>query len=197
MALVESLRSTDSAFSLGEGSDGLMCVRFGMLTPQSDVEELLNLVIRVGQSVEQNSRVLDSMSEIVKKGIETVTLDLQKENEERLWQEGILRHVPVVGTFVNWWAPKTKETGVRGRTFDLKQGIVVSTENIYKYHMQMETGSLPPPGSKSPPSPQVQTPVGGSHSRSSSHASSQGTVSENQKQSANVQSKTVKETDQK
>lgn len=194
MALVDSLRSTDSAFSLGEGSDGLMCVRFGMLTPQSDVEELLNLVIRVGQSVEQNSRVLDSMSEIVKKGIETVTMDLQKENEERLWQEGILRHVPVVGTFVNWWSPKAKETGVRGRTFDLKHGIVVSTENIYKYHMQMETGSVPA-GSKSPPSPQVQTPVGGSHSRSSSHASSQG---DNQKQSAKIiNNVTVKETEQK
>lgn len=68
IALVDTLRSTDSAFSLGEGADGLMCVRFGMLTPQSDVEELLNLVIRVGQSVEENSRVLDSMAEIVRKG---------------------------------------------------------------------------------------------------------------------------------
>ena len=69
MALVDALRSTDSAFSLGEGQDGLMCVRLGMLPPQSDVEELLNLVLRVGQSVEENSRVMDSMSEIVKKGI--------------------------------------------------------------------------------------------------------------------------------
>lgn len=68
IALVESLRTTDSAFSLGEGVDGLMCVRFGMLTAQSDVEELLNLVVRVGQSVEENSRVLDSMGEILKKG---------------------------------------------------------------------------------------------------------------------------------
>lgn len=68
IALVDALRSTDSAFSLGEGIDGLVCVRFGMLTAQSDVEELINLVIRVGKSVEENSRVLDSMSEIVKKG---------------------------------------------------------------------------------------------------------------------------------
>lgn len=68
IALVDALRSTDSAFSLGQSQDGMMCVRFGMLTPQSDVEELLNLVVRVGQSVEENSRVLDSMSEIVKKG---------------------------------------------------------------------------------------------------------------------------------
>lgn len=180
MALVDSLRSTDSAFSLGEGVDGLMCVRFGMLTPQSDVEELLNLVVRVGQSIEENSRVLDSMGEIVKKGIETATLDLQKENEERLWQEGILRQVPVVGTFVNWWSPKIKETGVRGRSLNLTQGVVESTENIYKYHMQMSGIN---PGSKSPPTPQVQTPIG--HSRSSSHASSQGAKVENELKESN------------
>lgn len=195
VALVDALRSTDSAFSLGEDADGLMCVRFGMLTPQSDVEELINLVIRVGQSVEENSRVLDSMSEILKKGtvfpqvffflyniirlgIETATLDLQKENEERLWQEGILRHVPVVGTFVNWWSPKTKETGIRGRSLNLTQGVVESTENIYKYHMQMHSGTTPVPGTKSPPTPQIQTPIGGSHSRSSSHASSQGAAAQ-------------------
>ncbi|XP_044760078.1 pyridoxal-dependent decarboxylase domain-containing protein 1 isoform X1 [Coccinella septempunctata] len=169
IALVEALRTTDSAFSLGEGADGLMCIRFGMLTPQSDVEDLLNLVIKVGQSVEENSRVLDSMAEIVKKGIETATLDLQKENEELLWQDGILRHVPVVGTFVNWWSPKPKETGVKGRSLNLTQGVVESTENIYKYHMQIQTGTTPQ-GSKSPPTPLIQTSVGG-HSRSSSHAS--------------------------
>lgn len=97
-------------------------------------------------------------------GIETATLDLQKENEERLWQEGILRHVPVVGTFMNWWAPKAKESGVKGRSLNLTQGVVESTENIYKYHMQVQTGTAPA-GSRSPPTPLVQTPVGGSHSR--------------------------------
>lgn len=30
--LVEALRRTDAAFSLGEGADGLACVRFGMVT---------------------------------------------------------------------------------------------------------------------------------------------------------------------
>lgn len=168
---MDALRATDSAFSLGEGVDGLMCVRFGMLTPQSDVEELLNLVIRVGQSVEENSRVLDSMSEIVKKGIETATFDLQKENEERIWQEGILRQVPVVGTFVNWWSPKTRETGVRGRSLNLTQGVVESTENIYKYHMQLPSGGGAVAGTRGPPVPSVQKQV--AHSRSSSHASSQ------------------------
>lgn len=171
IALVESLRSTDSAFSLGEGKNGLMCIRFGMLTPQSDVEELLNLIVKVGQSVEENSKFLDLMADVVKKGIETATMDLQKENDELLWQEGLLRHVPVVGSFVNWWSPKTKETGVRGRSLNLTQGVVESTENIYKYHMQLQAGSTPH-GGKSPPTPQIQTPIDGGHSRSSSHASS-------------------------
>lgn len=65
--LVEALRATDNAFSLGEGTDGLICVRFGMVTDDTDVEELLDLVISVGRSVQENSRVLDTMSEIVKK----------------------------------------------------------------------------------------------------------------------------------
>lgn len=67
--LVEALRATDNAFSQGEGSDGLICVRFGMVTEDTDVEELLDLVISVGRSVQENSRVLDTMSEIVKKVI--------------------------------------------------------------------------------------------------------------------------------
>lgn len=51
-----------------------------------------------------------------------------------------------------------------------------STENIYKYHMQMQGGIVVPAGTKIPPAPLVQTPVSaGSHSRSSSHASSQST----------------------
>lgn len=64
--LVDALRATDNAFSMGE-ADGLICVRFGMVTEDTDVEELLDLVISVGRSVQENSRVLDTMSEIVKK----------------------------------------------------------------------------------------------------------------------------------
>lgn len=37
------------------------------VTEDTDVEELLDLVISVGRSVQENSRVLDTMSEIVKK----------------------------------------------------------------------------------------------------------------------------------
>lgn len=153
--LVETLRSTDNAFSMGEGADGLVCVRFGMVTEDTDVEELLDLVVQVGARVQENSKVLDTMAEIVKKvscqmpfcvaiffdsfrwcfcaqGIETATADLQRESEEKLWSEGILRHVPVFGQVVNWWSPPVKETGIKGRSLNLTQGVVESTENIYK-----------------------------------------------------------------
>ncbi|XP_076171031.1 pyridoxal-dependent decarboxylase domain-containing protein 1 [Ptiloglossa arizonensis] len=176
--LVEALRSRDAAFSLAEGADGLAYIRFGMVTQETDVAQLLSLVLRVGQEVEASSKLLDTISEVVKRGIEAAQTDLERENAEKLWQEGILRHVPVVGTFVNWWSPPSKETGVRGRSLNLQAGVVESTENIYKYHMQLQPNStvINGSGARTPPQPLVQTPVGAgsqSHSRSSSHSSLQ------------------------
>ena len=69
-------------------------------------------------------------------------MDLQKENEEKLWQEGILRHVPVFGNIVNWWSPLNKENSVKGRSLDLTAGVIESTESIYRYHMQGATKTL-------------------------------------------------------
>ncbi|XP_058804435.1 putative pyridoxal-dependent decarboxylase domain-containing protein 2 isoform X2 [Phymastichus coffea] len=134
--LVDTLRSTDAAFSLGEGADGLACVRFGMVTRDTDVAELLSLVLQVGQEVEASSKFLDTMSEVVKRGIEAAQTDLERENAEKLWQEGILRHVPVVGTFVNWWSPPAKESGVRGRSLNLQAGIdVIEVERTSSIHL--------------------------------------------------------------
>lgn len=66
--------------------------------------------------------------------------DLQKENDEKLWQEGILRQVPVFGNIVNWWSPINKENGgIKGRSLDLSAGVIESTENIYRYHKQQKS----------------------------------------------------------
>uniref|UniRef100_A0A182Q9R4 Pyridoxal-dependent decarboxylase domain-containing protein 1 n=1 Tax=Anopheles farauti TaxID=69004 RepID=A0A182Q9R4_9DIPT len=178
-ALVEALQATDSAFSHAESSDGLICVRFGMVTSETDVEELLELVVQTARVVQENSKILDTMSEILKKGIEAAMIDLQREAEEKLWQEGILRQVPLVGRVVNWWSPPAKETGMKGRSLNLTQGVVESTENIYKYHMQMTPKSAHQlPGNKGPPAPLVQKAISADaddrsvqHSRNASSSS--------------------------
>ncbi|XP_062536659.1 pyridoxal-dependent decarboxylase domain-containing protein 1 [Armigeres subalbatus] len=179
-ALVDMLKAHDGAFSLGEGSDGLICVRFGMVTNETDVEELLDLVIQTGLKIQENSKILDTMTEILKKGIEAAETDLQREAEEKLWQDGILRQVPLVGRVVNWWSPPAKESGVKGRSLNLTQGVVESTENIYKYHMQMSAKANQLKGNKNPPTPLVQTPISADgtslHSRNASSSSQQSSV---------------------
>ncbi|XP_064478768.1 pyridoxal-dependent decarboxylase domain-containing protein 1-like isoform X2 [Ornithodoros turicata] len=131
--LVAKLKHTDSAFSLGKAEDGSCCVRLGMVTDDLDVEELVGLVLSAGQELEESSKALETMSELVKQGIEEASRELQQENKEK--QEGILRHVPLVGSLFGWWAAKES---VRGRTFNISSGVVESTENIYKYHMQVQ-----------------------------------------------------------
>ncbi|XP_035209564.1 pyridoxal-dependent decarboxylase domain-containing protein 1-like isoform X2 [Stegodyphus dumicola] len=142
--LVTKLRATDSAFSLGEADDGMLCVRFGMVDDNLDMDELISLVVSAGQELEESSKFLETMSEMIKHGIEEANKELIQENQEKILQEGVLRQVPVLGSLVSWWYPTSKETGIKGRSFNLSSGTIESTENIYKYHMQIKEGSKSP-----------------------------------------------------
>jgi len=106
--LINELRTLDKAFSLGEGGDGRMCIRFGMVSMDTDVEELLALVTRTGIDLDEQVNHLHDMEEMVRKGIQQAQSDLQKESDEVIWQEGILRHVPLVGSIYNWISPAQK-----------------------------------------------------------------------------------------
>lgn len=57
MELVHQLKANDSAFSLGRTSDGLACARFGLISQDTDMEELLGLVYATGKEIEESSRV--------------------------------------------------------------------------------------------------------------------------------------------
>ncbi|XP_063898565.1 pyridoxal-dependent decarboxylase domain-containing protein 1 [Helicoverpa armigera] len=129
--LVETLRATDGAFSCGDGEDGMACVRFGMVTEDTDVDELLDLVISAGKEVEESSRALTNMTEVLKKGIEEAQADIERENAERLWQEGLLRRVPVVGRVVQWWAPAAPPPPP-GRRLLLAHGALQTTADVYR-----------------------------------------------------------------
>jgi len=139
MELVATLRNTDSAFSLGEGPppDHVMCVRFGMVTMETEVEELLTLVINCGKDIDEAVNQLESMSEVVKNGVAQAQEELRKEADNQIWQEGILRHVPIVGSFYNWLSPVPEEVKAKGRYLNLQEGKLETTDKMYKHHMQI------------------------------------------------------------
>ena len=57
MELVHQLKANDSAFSLGRTPTGLACTRFGLVTHDTDIEELLGLVYTMGKEIEESSKV--------------------------------------------------------------------------------------------------------------------------------------------
>ncbi|KAH9513123.1 Pyridoxal-dependent decarboxylase domain-containing protein 1 [Bulinus truncatus] len=134
--LVHKLKAQDTAFSTGHTEEGMVCVRFGLITSDTDVDELVSLVYSTGREVEESSKFLESMSEIIKKGIEEANKELEKENAEKLMHEGVLRQVPVVSSLLNWWSPAKEQ--IKGRAFNLASGKIISTTNTYKYHMQIQ-----------------------------------------------------------
>lgn len=127
--LVARLKRTDSAFSVGEGKDGLACVRFGMVVAATDVSALAELVRQTGLDIEASTLALETMAVMVRKGIEEAQAELQRETEEQLWQEGLLRHIPVVGSLVNYFSPPQKAP-VKGRTMNLRSGRIEKSDVV-------------------------------------------------------------------
>ncbi|CAL1526299.1 unnamed protein product [Lymnaea stagnalis] len=134
--LVHKLKAQDTAFSTGHNAEGIVCVRFGLITSDTDVDELVSLVYSTGKEVEESSKFLESMSEMIRKGIAEANKELEKENTEKLMHEGVLRQVPVVSSILNWWSPAKEQ--VKGRAFNLTSGKIIPTTDTYKYHMQIQ-----------------------------------------------------------
>jgi len=143
MELIQTLRTLDSAFSMGESDNGRLCIRFGMVSMETDVEELLALVINTGKQLDEQIIQLTQMSELVRKGIVQASEDLQRENDEAVWQEGVLRHVPIVGSLYNWINPLQKPL-IKGRCLSLKEGKLESTESIYTLNTKIDKNDLAP-----------------------------------------------------
>ncbi|XP_077774633.1 pyridoxal-dependent decarboxylase domain-containing protein 1 [Podarcis muralis] len=134
---------SDLLFSLGPEFGGEKnCIYIGMVTEDLDVSELIETIAATGREIEENSRLLENMTEVVRKGIQEAQVQLQKANEERLLEEGLLRQIPVVGSVLNWFSPF--HASPKGRTFNLTAGSLESTEPTYVSKIQ-GTGNTPPP----------------------------------------------------
>ncbi|XP_067318103.1 pyridoxal-dependent decarboxylase domain-containing protein 1-like [Anolis sagrei] len=121
---------SDLVLSLGPEFGGEEnCIYIGMATEDLDVSELVETIAATGREIEENSRLLENMTEVVRKGIEEAQVQLQKANEERLLEEGLLRQIPVVGSMLNWFSPF--HASPKGQTFNLTAGSLESTESTY------------------------------------------------------------------
>uniref|UniRef100_A0A3Q3W7T9 Pyridoxal-dependent decarboxylase domain-containing protein 1 n=1 Tax=Mola mola TaxID=94237 RepID=A0A3Q3W7T9_MOLML len=130
---------TDIIFSTGpefETEGG--CIFVGMVTEDIDVTELVDTIASVGRDIEDNGKLLENMTEVVRKGILEAELQLQKANEEKLIEEGVMRQLPLVGSMLNWFSPV--QSSIKGRTFNLAAGSLDSTELTYSTKAQ--TGKL-------------------------------------------------------
>ncbi|KAL7377809.1 hypothetical protein ABVT39_004585 [Epinephelus coioides] len=126
---------TDIIFSTGpEFGTEEDCIFVGMVTEDVDVTELVDTVAALGRDIEESGRLLENMTEVVRKGILEAELQLQKANEEKLMEEGMLRQIPLVGSVLNWFSPF--ESSIKGRTFNLAAGSLDSTETTYSTKAQ-------------------------------------------------------------
>nr|XP_033945358.1 pyridoxal-dependent decarboxylase domain-containing protein 1 [Pseudochaenichthys georgianus] len=135
--LLNKLQELDSdiIFSTGpEFGTEEECIFVGMVTEDVDVSELVDTVAALGRDIEESGRLLENMTEVVRKGILEAELQLQKANEEKLMEEGALRQLPLVGSVLNWFSPS--KSSIKGRTFNLAAGSLDSTEGTYSSKAQ-------------------------------------------------------------
>uniref|UniRef100_A0A8C9M9F3 Pyridoxal-dependent decarboxylase domain-containing protein 1 n=1 Tax=Panthera tigris altaica TaxID=74533 RepID=A0A8C9M9F3_PANTA len=133
---------SDLTFKMGpEYKSMKSCIYIGMASDDVDISELVETIAVTAREIEENSRLLENMTEVVRKGIQEAQVQLQKANEERLLEEGVLRQIPVVGSVLNWFSPV--QASQKGRTFNLTAGSLESTEHTYVYKAQ-GAGVTPP-----------------------------------------------------
>ncbi|XP_078415262.1 pyridoxal-dependent decarboxylase domain-containing protein 1 isoform X3 [Cetorhinus maximus] len=142
--LLKKLKEFDSdlMFSTGpEFGSEKNCIYIGMVTDTLDVPELVETIAATGKEIEESSKLLENMTEVVRKGIIEAEQQLQKANEAKLLEEGVLRQIPVFGSVLNWLSPV--RSSVKGRSFSLAGGSLESTDKLYALKAQASEGTPP------------------------------------------------------
>ncbi|XP_037545286.1 pyridoxal-dependent decarboxylase domain-containing protein 1 [Nematolebias whitei] len=135
---------TDIVFSTGpEFVSEENCIFVGMVTKDLDVSELASTITSLGREIEESGRLFENMTERVRKGILEAELQLQKDNEDKLMEEGMLRQLPLVGSVLNWFSPV--QSSIKGRTFNLAAGSLDSTDVMFSTKAQEGTTTLQDP----------------------------------------------------
>ncbi|XP_054462754.1 pyridoxal-dependent decarboxylase domain-containing protein 1 isoform X2 [Anoplopoma fimbria] len=192
--LLKKLQDLDTDIIFSTGPEFGMkedCIFVGMVTEDVDVSELVDTVANLGRDIEESGRLLENMTEVVRKGILEAELQLQKANEDKLMEEGMLRQLPLVGSVLNWFSPF--ESSVKGRTFNLAAGSLDSTETTYSTKAQSGRLSLqesPTSSSKKQPGQRLFRRTGAG-SDSFSETSSIGPAEETTREASTTSSSSI------
>ena len=141
-----------------------------MVSMETDVSELLTLVVKTGNELDEQVAQLNNMGEVIRRGIEQAQGELRhglhpflfdnefhfltyihpptnielfprRESDDALLQEGLLRHVPIVGSFVNWFSPVTEKATIKGRCLSLNEGRLSTTQPVYETKAMVNGGT--------------------------------------------------------
>ncbi|XP_063961659.1 putative pyridoxal-dependent decarboxylase domain-containing protein 2 isoform X2 [Lytechinus pictus] len=165
--LVQRLQAGEDATQRGryqvtQTGEETVAVAIGVVDGDANLEEVLDMICDIGKELEDSSQFLETMSELILKGIMEAEKQLEQENENKLLEEGVLRQVPLVGSLLNWFSPPP-EAIIKGRTLNLSSGSLESTEKTYKLHMQVQEESASPikqrPPKSTPTTPAEEKPV--------------------------------------
>ena len=76
-------------------------------------------------------------------GILAARKGLEEESYNRIYEEGILRQIPLVSSVMNWWSPPPVLPALSGRRFVLSSGVVEETKFVERTALAMEELFVP------------------------------------------------------
>jgi len=115
-----------------EGRDvGDYCtISIPLMSEDLDIKALLDHITESASSFENNSKYLERMANIIKKGIDDANKELLEEADAQFYEKGIMRNIPLFGPMLNWVSP-IEDKRMIGRSFSLTSGEIHSSEGVY------------------------------------------------------------------
>eukprot|EP01098_Paradermamoeba_levis_P000516 TRINITY_DN1054_c0_g1_i6.p1 TRINITY_DN1054_c0_g1~~TRINITY_DN1054_c0_g1_i6.p1 ORF type:complete len:583 (-),score=186.42 TRINITY_DN1054_c0_g1_i6:154-1902(-) len=141
-----------SLFSEGKTANGDSCVCVGVDSKQVSkelIKEYVSLIKTTAESLDFSAKVAENISEDIRTRIKEAEEELRKENEDALYQEGLIRKLPLVGSLWGWWSPQPN-IQIKGKAYDIGSGKLKSVEPKKINH---EHSPSPPPSARSSTTP--------------------------------------------
>ncbi|XP_063714866.1 pyridoxal-dependent decarboxylase domain-containing protein 1-like isoform X2 [Symsagittifera roscoffensis] len=121
---------------ISEGLVGkLWAIKVSMVPFNFNCSEFLMEFSNSGKKLEDSSAFIAGLGSVVESMIRAASEQLQEEQTNQFWQEGVLRNLPLFGGIYSWILP-AGTSPIKGRSFNLSSGSLESTEFVYEHKLQ-------------------------------------------------------------